>query len=117
MLSLCITPFGSPVVPEVNGRYITWFASLLTGLCTAGPVTSPNGVAVVPHDRMTVEPAAMLRHLDSAGLSKYDMPEFILPLEEMPLTASGKVRKGELVREVEEGRLRPLPVRIRPASS
>jgi len=74
-------------------------------------------LAVVPHDRMTVEPAAMLRHLDSAGLSKYDMPEFILPLEEMPLTASGKVRKGELVREVEEGRLRPLPVRIRPASS
>jgi len=45
------------------------------------------------------------------------MPEFILPLEEMPLTASGKVRKGELVREVEEGRLRPLLVRIRPASS
>ena len=29
MLSLCITPFGSPVVPEVKGRYITWLASPL----------------------------------------------------------------------------------------
>jgi acyl-CoA synthetase (AMP-forming)/AMP-acid ligase II len=38
------------------------------------------------------------------------MPEFILPLEEMPLTASGKVRKSELVRLVEEGRLHALPV-------
>jgi acyl-CoA synthetase len=48
------------------------------------------------------------------GLSKYDMPEFILPLEEMPLTASGKVRKGDLVRRVKEGGLRPLPVRFYP---
>ena len=69
------------------------------------------------HGGLTVEPEAILRHLDAEGLSKYDMPEFMLPLEEMPLTASGKVRKGELVREVEEGRLRPLLVRIRPASS
>jgi acyl-CoA synthetase len=65
---------------------------------------------------MTVEPEGILRHLDSAGLSKYDMPEFILPLAEMPLTATGKVRKGELAREVEEGGLRPLPVRFRPAA-
>ena len=45
---------------------------------------------------MTVEPEAILRHLDSAGLSKYDMPEFILQLTEMPLTATGKIRKNEL---------------------
>ena len=63
---------------------------------------------------MAIEPEAVLRHLDMAGLSKYDMPEFILLLEEMPLTASGKVRKGELVRRVEEGRLRPAPARLRP---
>jgi acyl-CoA synthetase len=49
-----------------------------------------------------------------AGLSKYDMPEFILPLEDMPLTASGKVIKRELVRWVEEGRMRPVHVRFRP---
>jgi len=39
---------------------------------------------------------AELLHLDIAGLSKYDMPEFILPLSEMPLTASGKLLKREL---------------------
>jgi acyl-CoA synthetase len=42
------------------------------------------------------------------------MPEFILPLEEMPLTASGKVIKRELVRRVQEGSLQPMPVRFRP---
>jgi acyl-CoA synthetase len=48
-----------------------------------------------------------------AGLSKHDMPEFILQLEEMPLTASGKIIKRELARWVEERRIRPLPVRFR----
>ena len=71
-------------------------------------------LAVVTRENMAVEPEAMLRHLDAAGLSKYDMPEFILPLEEMPLTASGKVIKRELVRLVEDGRERPLPVRFLP---
>jgi len=71
-------------------------------------------LAIVTRENMAVEPEAILRHLDMAGLSKYDMPEFILPLEEMPLTASGKVIKGELVRLVEYGREWPLPVRFRP---
>ena len=71
-------------------------------------------LAVVARKNMPVEPEAIRRHLDVAGLSKYDMPEFILLLEEMPLTATGKVRKAELVRLVENGHLRPLPVRFRP---
>jgi acyl-CoA synthetase len=70
-------------------------------------------LAVVARKDMRVEPEAILRHLDIAGLSRYDMPEFILPLEEMPLTASGKVIKRELARWVEEGRIKPLPVRFR----
>jgi hypothetical protein len=41
-LSLCITPFGSPVVPEVKGRYITWLASPLGSVSSAGPGNSPN---------------------------------------------------------------------------
>jgi acyl-CoA synthetase (AMP-forming)/AMP-acid ligase II len=69
-------------------------------------------LAVVAHQDMRAEPEAILRHLDIAGLSKYDMPEFILPLEEMPLTASGKIIKHELARWVEEGRVQPLPVRF-----
>jgi acyl-CoA synthetase (AMP-forming)/AMP-acid ligase II len=70
-------------------------------------------LAVVARKDMQAEPEAILRHLDLAGLSKYDMPEFILPLEEMPLTPSGKVIKRELARWVEEGCIRPEPVRFR----
>ena len=69
-------------------------------------------LAVVARQDMRADPEAILRHLDIAGLSKHDMPEFILSLEEMPLTASGKVIKRELARWVEEGRIRPLPVRF-----
>jgi acyl-CoA synthetase len=83
----------------------------------AFPVADPRlgervCLAVVARKNMAVEPEGILRYLDLAGLSKYDLPEFILPLEEMPLTASGKVRKSELVRLVEEGRLRALSVRF-----
>jgi acyl-CoA synthetase len=74
-------------------------------------------LAVVLRKDKQVEPEAILQHLDMAGLSKYDMPEFILPLREMPLTASGKVIKRDLVRLVEEGSLDPLPVRLRPAAT
>ncbi len=70
-------------------------------------------LAVVARQDMRAEPESILRHLEMAGLSKYDMPEFILPLEEMPLTASGKVIKRELARWVEEGHIRPLPVPFR----
>jgi acyl-CoA synthetase (AMP-forming)/AMP-acid ligase II len=73
-------------------------------------------LAVVARKGMAAEPESILQHLDLAGLPKYDMPEFILPLEEMPLTASGKVIKRELARWVAECRIRPLPVRFRSAS-
>jgi acyl-CoA synthetase len=69
-------------------------------------------LAVVACKDMEAEPGAILRHLDLAGLPRYDMPEFVLPLEEMPLTASGKIMKRELARWVKEGRIRPLPVRF-----
>jgi acyl-CoA synthetase (AMP-forming)/AMP-acid ligase II len=88
---------------------------------TAFPIADPRlgervCLAVVARENMTVEPEAILQHLDMAGLSKYDMPEFILPLKDMPLTASGKVIKRELVRRVEEGRVRPVPVRLHPSA-
>jgi acyl-CoA synthetase len=74
-------------------------------------------LAVVARGDMQLDPEAVLIHLDASGLSRYDMPEFILQLSEMPLTASGKLLKRELVQRVAEGRMRPLPVRFRSRSA
>jgi len=55
---------------------------------------------------------AMLQHLAAEGLSKFDMPEFFIVLPELPLTASGKILKRELVQwVVQSGRVQPQPVR------
>jgi acyl-CoA synthetase len=72
-------------------------------------------LAVVPHANMPLDPQAIAEHLAATGLSKHDMPEFILPLAEMPLTASGKTIKRELMHWVEDGRAQPFPVRFRGA--
>jgi acyl-CoA synthetase len=69
-------------------------------------------LAVVARPGTAIEPEALLRRLDSAGLPRYDLPELILPLSEMPLTATGKILKRELARWVAEGRVRPVPVRL-----
>jgi acyl-CoA synthetase len=68
-------------------------------------------LAVVANPRNALDTSTLLRDLDRAGLGKYDMPEFILLLAEMPLTASGKIIKRELVRWVVEGRVRPRALR------
>lgn len=57
------------------------------------------------------EAEAMLQHLFDAGLSKFDMPEYYLALDEFPLTPSGKILKRELVEWVKQGRINPAPVR------
>jgi acyl-CoA synthetase len=74
-------------------------------------------LAVVPTANMRPDPAGILEHLAAAGVSKYDLPEFILYLAEMPLTASGKIVKRELVRWVEEGRVQPQPVPFKPPAT
>jgi acyl-CoA synthetase (AMP-forming)/AMP-acid ligase II len=53
----------------------------------------------------------ILKHLDDSGLSKYDMPEFFLQVDELPLTASGKVRKRDIVYWIAQGRAKPTAVR------
>ncbi len=57
---------------------------------------------------------ALLNHMDEAGLSKYDMPEFLLELETIPMTASGKILKRQLSEHVATGKLTPRPVRFQP---
>jgi acyl-CoA synthetase len=72
-------------------------------------------LAVTVKSGHTVGAGEILAHLDAAGLSKYDMPEYFLELPEIPLLPSGKVSKRELVAQVEAGRLTPAPVRFTPA--
>ncbi|HEX2151438.1 MAG TPA: class I adenylate-forming enzyme family protein [Stellaceae bacterium] len=69
-------------------------------------------LAVLPSGGMQPDPAELLEHLAAAGVSKYDMPEFFLSVTEMPMTASGKIVKRELVRWVAEGRVTPRSVRF-----
>lgn len=82
----------------------------------AFPVADPRlgervCLAVVTRPGATLTAEALLEHLDALGLSRYDMPEYMLFLPELPLTASGKITKRELTRGVEEGRHTPVAVR------
>jgi acyl-CoA synthetase (AMP-forming)/AMP-acid ligase II len=67
-------------------------------------------LAVMLRTGKQASPAQILDHLDAAGLSKYDMPEYFLAVDEIPLTASGKIRKRDLVEWIQEGRVSPTPV-------
>ncbi len=66
-------------------------------------ITCVNGQAVAPDE--------LLAHLDQLGLSRYHMPEYVLAIDEMPLTASGKILKRSLVDQINAGELSPRPVR------
>src|SRR5262249_29234686 len=57
-----------------------------------------------------VPPEELLAHLDAAGLSKYEMPEYFLELERIPLTPSGKIRKRDLLEQIETGAVTPTPI-------
>ena len=63
------------------------------------------------------EAAEMLAHLDAMGLSKYDMPEYVLELDHIPLTPSGKMRKRDIVEAIAQGRAVPEPVRAPPSKN
>ncbi len=71
-------------------------------------------LAVVLRKAEAMTPDDLLSHLDDAGLSRFDMPEFVLVLDKMPLTPSGKILKRDLVSGVSEGRFAPVPVRFKP---
>src|SRR6185295_5131430 len=70
-------------------------------------------LAIIARDGARVAGDELLRHLDTAGLSRYDMPEYFIALDAFPLTASGKILKRELVEWAKSGRIQPAPVRFR----
>jgi acyl-CoA synthetase len=69
-------------------------------------------LAVVTRAGKTVTPDELLAHLDEAGLSKFDMPEYYLPLDDIPLTPNGKMQKRAILDWIEQGRVVPQPVRF-----
>jgi len=69
-------------------------------------------LAVVTRAGADVAPDELLTHLDAAGLSKYDMPEYFLRLDEIPLTPNGKMLKRAILDWIEAGRVTPQPVRF-----
>ena len=86
-------------------------------VAAAFPVPDPRlgervCLAVVMRSEAQLDPEQLLCHLDEAGLPRNEMPEFVLQLDQMPLTASGKIVKRELVESVTQGRVNPLPVRL-----
>jgi acyl-CoA synthetase len=68
-------------------------------------------LAVMRRAGAQVDAGEMLAHLDTQGLSKYDMPEYFLDLDHIPLTPSGKIRKRDIVEAIAQGRAAPQPVR------
>jgi acyl-CoA synthetase (AMP-forming)/AMP-acid ligase II len=69
-------------------------------------------LAVMFRPGKAAAPEQLLKHLDDAGLSKYEMPEFFLPLDEIPLTASGKLRKRDILDWIADGRVKPIEIRL-----
>jgi acyl-CoA synthetase (AMP-forming)/AMP-acid ligase II len=49
----------------------------------------------------------ILDHLDAAGLSRYEMPEFYVAVAEIPLMPSGKIHKLDLARRLHKGQIVP----------
>ena len=52
----------------------------------------------------------LIDHLLSAGLSRFDLPEFLLIDPDLPLGPTGKVLKREIVRQICDGERSPQPI-------
>jgi acyl-CoA synthetase len=52
----------------------------------------------------------ILHHLGAAGLTRYEMPEFVLELPDIPLMPNGKIQKLDIVKWVLDGTVTPVPV-------
>jgi acyl-CoA synthetase len=67
-------------------------------------------LVVVAKQGTGIEPQELLAHLARLGLSPYHMPEYFIQLDDLPLTATGKVLKRELAAMATDGRITPVPV-------
>ena len=69
-------------------------------------------LAVMFRSGHAATPDDILAHLDAVGLSRYDMPEYFLILDEIPLTPNGKLKKRDIADWIAQGRVTPAPVRF-----
>ena len=69
-------------------------------------------IVVMPKTGVTIDVHDLLKQMRGFGLSKYDMPEYFLEVEEIPLGATGKILKRSLLLSLERGELVPTPVRV-----
>lgn len=67
-------------------------------------------LVIKPADGTGPEPREILEHLEAEGLSKYDMPEYLVETDDMPMTPGGKVIKRDLLALISAGRINPQPV-------
>lgn len=65
----------------------------------------------------TLNATDVLMHLHGVGLSKYDMPEYFIVMNQFPLTASGKILKRHLVLMAQRGEIIPEAVRFKAPQS
>jgi acyl-CoA synthetase (AMP-forming)/AMP-acid ligase II len=74
-------------------------------------------LAVMLRPGCSVAPDEVLTHLDRSGLSRYDMPEYYLMLDDIPLTASGKILKRDIAAQIVDGKIVPSPIRFTPSQT
>src|SRR5262249_40353002 len=53
----------------------------------------------------------ILQRMADAGLTRYEMPEYFVKLDEIPVMTNGKVRKPDLLKRIKEGEIVPQAVR------
>jgi acyl-CoA synthetase (AMP-forming)/AMP-acid ligase II len=69
-------------------------------------------IVVLAKNGARIEPDRLLSHLHAEGLSPYEMPEYFLQVDDLPLSASGKILKRAILDPTSTA-LRPQPVRWR----
>lgn len=103
------------------------YPSHIEAIAARHPESGRVAAFPIPDDRLgervcialsgPVEADELLAHLRREGLSKYDLPEYFVRVDEFPLTASGKILKRELVLQVRRGVLQPQPIQSKSTTS
>lgn len=108
------------------------FPAKIEELASKFPGVKGCAVVPVPDDRLgekaclvvaigeggtPIEADELLQHLDQLGLSKFDMPEYLIQIASIPLLPSGKPAKKQVVDQISSGELEPQPIRFRPQAT